>query len=334
MLVVTLSRVAIIRRFVLNLLLIFPVTLILLVIVIDAVKSRSWLKPETEHPAALVPAYHPDPDFNSYWYSNKAELSRYELQQARYGELRKGEAVLVFVTEHLDPVKHIKAYNEDGKDVPVMKLNHTRKFYTGVYPYSTMSSVFTPVNLDDNPRSVRVNFSAQEWCGHVWSMLDLKDDHYKGNVHSYFPDEGDYGVTLDTLLLEDEVFNRLRIDPRSLPEGDISILPSLMHLRLQHLEYRMYHADARHASVNVNGRRQAVYEIDYVDLDRNVVIYYEPEFPWQITAWEETYRDGAGSNARTLTTKAVLTHSLMLDYWLHNAVADSIYREQLGLTEQ
>ena len=33
--------------------------------------------------------------FGRYWYQGKAELTRYELNQARYGELHTGEAVLI-----------------------------------------------------------------------------------------------------------------------------------------------------------------------------------------------------------------------------------------------
>ena len=39
--------------------------------------------------------------FNDYWYRGEAELNSYTLEQARYGEIHKGEAVLVFVTEVL-----------------------------------------------------------------------------------------------------------------------------------------------------------------------------------------------------------------------------------------
>ena len=37
--------------------------------------------------------------FKDYWYSGKAELSSYQLNQARYGQQNPGEAVMIFVTE-------------------------------------------------------------------------------------------------------------------------------------------------------------------------------------------------------------------------------------------
>ena len=36
--------------------------------------------------------------FNDYWYAGDAELTRYALQQVRYGEVHEGDAVLIFVT--------------------------------------------------------------------------------------------------------------------------------------------------------------------------------------------------------------------------------------------
>ena len=41
--------------------------------------------------------------FQDYWYNHGAEISRYSLQQMRYGEIHEGDAVLVFVTEKISP---------------------------------------------------------------------------------------------------------------------------------------------------------------------------------------------------------------------------------------
>lgn len=333
-LLTSVQRPNVIRSFILNMLLIFPATLFLVVIGLNALKSSSPEQQTGNTSRSLMPSYHPDQEFNDYWYRNAAELNRYELKQARYGEIRKGEAVLIFVTEHLDPTRHIKTDNDSGKDIPVLKCNQVRKFYTGIYPYSIMTSVFTPVNLHENPSTLRTTFSSQEWCGHVWAMLDLKGVQYKGEVHSYFAGEADYGVTLPGVLLEDDVFNRIRIDPAGLPVGDVTIVPPMMHLRLQHKEFRIYHAEAAKGEVRTPaGDHQSTYELNYTDLDRKVVIYYDGSFPHQIRGWEETYKDGFGDKARTLTTSARLTNTVMLDYWTRNSEADSIHRQQLGLTE-
>ena len=48
--------------------------------------------------------------FRQYWYQQKAELTRYSLDQARYGEIRKGESVLIFVTEPFFKDKQVKFF--------------------------------------------------------------------------------------------------------------------------------------------------------------------------------------------------------------------------------
>jgi hypothetical protein len=45
--------------------------------------------------------------FRDYWYNHGAELSHFTLEQIRYGEIHEGDAVLVFVTEDINPQKAI-----------------------------------------------------------------------------------------------------------------------------------------------------------------------------------------------------------------------------------
>lgn len=105
-------------------------------------------------------------EFNNYWYSGKAELNSYELKQSRYGEIRNGEALLIFVTEPFSLNKQVKLDNprDAGSDqVSVMKLNAVRKFPTGIYDYTISSSTFTPINSKKHPHTLKSNTSIQEW---------------------------------------------------------------------------------------------------------------------------------------------------------------------------
>ena len=84
-------------------------------------------------------------DFKAYWYAGEAEISSYALQQARYGEIHEdGEAVLIFVTEDFNAKKQVKADRTRENNQAILKLNATKNFLTGVYPYSIMSSTFYP----------------------------------------------------------------------------------------------------------------------------------------------------------------------------------------------
>ena len=134
----------------------------------------------------------PDPEmFAGYWHQGLAEVTRYELKQSRYGETHDGDAVLIFVTEDFLPDRQVKYESGTPSVDPrsVLKLNFTRKFTTGIYPYSTMTSTFTP--LDDDRSTLKVSSSVQEWCGHVFQQLNLREDGYHEVLHSYFQDEAD-----------------------------------------------------------------------------------------------------------------------------------------------
>ncbi|HET8735298.1 MAG TPA: septum formation inhibitor Maf, partial [Pricia sp.] len=154
--------------------------------------------------------------FKKYWYAGEAEITSYRLQQARYGETRDGKAVLIYVTEPFLPEVQVKADEPHHKNVSVLKLNATKKYLTGIYPYSIMTSTFYPVH--DNQHAMKVAFSSQEWCGQVYAQLNNRDQ-FEVLSHSYFQGEADQHLKLEKTILEDELWNKIRIDPTSLPIG-------------------------------------------------------------------------------------------------------------------
>ncbi|RZV56984.1 MAG: hypothetical protein EX254_10495 [Flavobacteriaceae bacterium] len=264
--------------------------------------------------------------FNDYWYAGNAELTRYELEQSRYGELHKGHAVLIFVTEDFntkDQVKHERGGK--GPDVQsVLKLNFTKKFNTGLYPYSLMSSIFTPVNLG---KTYKVTTTSQEWCGHTFSQLNLGKGKYKGQLYSYFQQEGDESFTLDDVYLEDEIWNRIRLNPTSLPTGEIRLIPGTQFLRLKHRPHKEESANAALSDFSdgdLSEKAMIKYVVEYANFKRKLNIIFEKTFPHRILAWEEYDSNG-------LVTKAVRTHEMKSAYWGQNSVKDAAFRNELGL---
>ena len=84
-------------------------------------------------------------DFYAYWGDGKAELSSYRVVQPRYGELREGYGVMIFVTEDIHPQTYIKldAPRANSDRLYALKLNHVLKFATGLYDYSVMTFLVT-----------------------------------------------------------------------------------------------------------------------------------------------------------------------------------------------
>jgi len=283
----------------------------------------------SENPLAIQVKKSSDP-FNEYWYQGKAEITSYDLQQARYGENREGSAVLVFVSEDFSKKNHVKLDNpgRSPKDIiPVLKLNMTRKFNTGIYPYSMMLSSFTPVDLTKNPNTLKVTNSSQEWCGHTFMQLNLGRYSYESQLFSYFESEGDKTTRLEKTLLEDELWSKIRIDPNSLPQGNIDIIPSTTYARLKHIDIKNEKATA---SIKEKGKEMH-FHLFYKTIDRKLSIIFEKAFPHRIISWEETYKSGFGSSPKTMTTKGTRKKSILLDYWSKNRNEDVVYRRELGL---
>lgn len=271
--------------------------------------------------------------FNEYWYAGQAELTRYALEQARYGEIHHGDAVLIFVTEDFLTDKQVKYEFGDRKNAAsVLKLNFTKKFNTGLYPYSLMTSVFTPA--DGVSPTLKVTSSAQEWCGHTFTQLNRRAGQFDVQVRSYFQSEGDQNFQLGEALLEDEVWTKIRLAPHSLPTGEIKIIPGQQFSRLRHQPLKIETAVATLTATNDarSSDELQVYTIEYKNIERKLAIRFEKNFPHRIVAWEETNLSGFGPAAKLLTTKAVKTHSILSDYWTRHTPADSVLRSELGLS--
>ena len=258
--------------------------------------------------------------FKNYWYSGEAEITSYKLVQARYGEIRDGHAVLIFVTEDFLPNEQVKANQQNTDNISVLKLNATKKFNTGIYPYSVMQSTFYPVS--NNQHALKVSSSIQEWCGQVYTQLNNRNN-FEVDSHSYFQDEADTSFNLEKAILENELWTQLRLDPKQLPTGDLQIIPSLEYLRFGHIDLMAYKASAMLTNSS--------YTISYPKLDRTLIINFNPEFPYEISSWEETFKSGFGTNAKHLTTKATKLATIKSPYWSKNQNKDIGLRETLQL---
>lgn len=285
-------------------------------------KTTSTKIAEVSEPKAeiLAPKTKLTEDFKDYWYNGEAEITSYKLDQARYGEIKEGTSVLIFVTEDFLPNEQVKANNYDAGNIPVLKLNRTKNFNTGIYPYSIMQSTFFPVS--NNQHAIKITASIQEWCGHVYTQLNNRDN-FEVVSHSYFQGEADANFNLEKSWTENELWTKLRIDPNSLPVGEISLIPSIESLRLNHNELKAYNAIA-----TLNNQS---YTINYEDLGRTLQIDFNPNFPYDILGWKETTTTGQGLSAKTLTTKATKLKTLKTDYWNKKSNADLGLREDLKL---
>jgi hypothetical protein len=162
----------------------------------------------------------------------------------------------------------------------------------------------------------------------------LKGNNYDWQLHSYFEKEGEQNESLDGVWLEDELWNRIRMNPSALPQGKVSLIPGLLWQRLSHIQLKKEEAVLTLSKADTLFIKDSVtqmYTIQYPLTQRTLQIYFQSSFTHEILGWQEIYPDGFGNNKKMLTTKAVRKKTIWLDYWKRNALADSTYRDTLQL---
>jgi len=265
-----------------------------------------------------------DPEIEKYWFGGEAEITSFKLSQARYGEMREGNAVMIFVTEPFSKKSMTKADRPGSDDPSVLKLNFTKNFATGIYPYSMMNSSFFPVESGNH--SLKISSSSQEWCGQTYMELQNKNK-FEISCASYFEGENE-NISLSKDFIEDDVWSMIRLRPSELPTGDIKMIPSFFYIRLAHKKTTAYNCTA---SIIKNTDGTNNYILEYPDLDRKLSITYQTAFPHRIKSWEESYMDGYGANRKKLSTTGVAIKTIKSAYWSKNSNKDSYLRTELGL---
>ena len=271
---------------------------------------------------------------DNYWSQGKAEVNVYEVSQNRYQENHSGQLVSVFVTEDFltdKQVKNERYINENS--TWILKNIQLKKFTTGVYDYSLFNSVFTPINRNKFPKSLKVSASSQEWCGTMYTQFNLiLDTDYKVEHRSYFESEGDRVTRIKKSYLEDEVFTVLRMNPLLLPVGTVQLIPPANYIQLKHLQIKSYKAITSlipNDKKEISGSNLMQYKIVYPELNRSIRIVFENKAPYKIMGWFEKFPSSFDGKPRT--TSIILKTQKMLPYWRQNSLKDKYLREELGL---
>ena len=93
----------------------------------------------------------------------------------------KGKAVLIYVTEDFLNKEQVKANRKSKVSQTVLKLNRTKKFNTGIYPYSIMTSLFTRLG-QKKPLAKDYHFCSRM----VWtSLYSIKSERSITNLKSF-----------------------------------------------------------------------------------------------------------------------------------------------------
>lgn len=287
---------------------------------------------------AFAPCFAEAGDFWSRWGDGQAEMNGYDLVFPRYGEKRDGEAVLVFVTETFSRSKNVKA--DPGQipkddERPVLKLNFTRSFRTGVYDYHLMTSVFTSVDPENGRAAfapVKIAFSGQEWCGMVYEERDLRGSNVAQSIQSYFLDESAAkreltlpvdGVTEDELPILVRELSGERVAPGA--EIAVPFLMSAERSRMTHktAAWRtatLSKSEATESIATPAGKFNAFRWIVTPQDGPQMTFWVEAEGRRRLVKW--AHADGE---------TGLLRGSTRLPYWKLNRESDEKRRTEFGL---
>lgn len=308
---------------------------ILPVIVIGGVlRSRSVDAAAPEAPSS--PRY--DSAFWDHWGDGRAELAAYDLVQPRYGELRHGTAVAIFVTEDFLESERVKAERPLPGRFPVLKLNLVQDFPTGIYDYNLMTSTFVALSsVQGRPAGTptKVSFTAQEWCGHVYQHLLFDRGSGRSVLHSYFQDEADKEAVLESprdATSQDALLLWARgLAYPVVPAGESLEVPAVTSLATARLRHREVTTDLLRLARSETTRRlevpagsfevrDAVARVGARAGETTWRFAVEADPPHRIVAWEVSSGE-----------KAELLGADRLAYWELNASGDESYLERIGL---
>ncbi len=285
--------------------------------------------------AAMAPPA-PSQDFYGHWADGRAELSGYRVVQPRYGEPREGHAVLIFVTEDVHAKTRIKVESPDtpkADRIYALKLNQMLRFTTGIYDYSVMTSVFSAVEplAGSQPfEPLRITLTAQEWCGHVFEEVQVRDGAVLGELFSYFERVGRQSWRLDgppEFVSEDNLLIRIReLRGPLMDEGEsrsVMLLPGLWELRLRHRPRELVEAvlsKGRREQVEVQGGSYEAVPWTWSYGQRQKTVWVDAEYPHRILRW----RDASGASGELLA-------SVRRPYWKLQSLEDEGLRAELGI---
>lgn len=307
----------------------------------------------TAHSRADDPWRSPDYGraFGKHWYDGNAELAGYDLSYPRYGQVRRGTAVAIFVTERQQLSTRIKPERAVGDSFGVVKLNLMQDFPTGIYDYQMMTSAFAatePVLGRPAGSVTKVSFGAQEWCGHVYHQVLFDRDGARHSGHSYFEGEADIdeslphppigfsedalllwarglagpqlepGESVTTPLLRESAYARLVHVPL---EWDTAVLSRAASAERVKVPAGEFVVDVYTAKVSSKATRRLYGGRPVPASTRTWTFYVEAAPPHRIIKW--TRDDGV---------KAELLGAKRMPYWSLNANGKEALLKEIGLT--
>ncbi len=217
--------------------------------------------------------------FTDYWKNNKIETTKYDLKE---DSISVGEGSLTFNIDYVEGVNKTDS-------IQVLHSDFIGKIHKEDYDYSTMTSIYLPLNLTLRPHAMKIVNSVQEPSGNSFLALSQIPKSYEIESENTFKEKTKEHFILERKNSEDELWAKIRMNPNDLPTGDIEIIPSFAYWQSVRKSPSIYEAKAElkdYSGKEFTGKKLKIYNLDYPDLKRNLSIIFEADFPFEIIGWK------------------------------------------------
>ena len=231
--------------------------------------------------------------FTDYWKNGKIEIIKYELKE---DSISVGEGSLTFNIDYVEGVNKTDS-------IQVLHSDFTGKIHKENYDYSAMTSVYLPLNLSLRPHAMKVMNSVQEPSENSFFELSQIPKSYEIESKNTFKEKTKEHYILERKNLEDELWTKIRMNPKDLPTGDIEIIPSFAFWQSVRKSPNIYEAKAElkdYLGTEFTGKKLKIYTLDYPDLKRNLSIVFEGDFPFGIAGWKRVSEGKVAVGVRKL----------------------------------
>lgn len=217
--------------------------------------------------------------FTNYWKNNKIELTKYELKE---DSISIGESTLTFSIDYVEGVNKTDS-------IVTSQSDFASKIHNEKFNYSAMTSVYLPLNLSLRPHAMKVINSVQEAKENSFLQLSQIPKSYEIESENTFQQKSKQHFILERKNLEDELWAKIRMNPKDLPIGDIEIIPSFDYWQSVRKNPKIHEAKAEmkeYRGIEFIGKKLKIYNLKYFDLKHDLSIIFGTDFPFEIVGWK------------------------------------------------
>lgn len=282
----------------------FPSVLFVWIVLLESCGTPQ--APRENGPALRPSSY--DSEFRRQWDDGAAEVSSYQTQRLRNGNLLKGTATMIvrratYSEDERVPVEPGKR-TQPGDLFPAMEMSWIERYSSGLASGSEMTTssvALTSVDGRVPGAETKADFSFLGWDGQLFHQLVFDSTDIRSHQYSYFESEGDEQIALpyprDGVAGDALWFWARHMAAPALNSGEqhvVEMIPALREARERHLPLTWDRVTmSRSSAPNLfAGKPADVFSVRGED-GRSETFLVEQAPPYRVLRWENSFGERA-----------------------------------------